>query len=43
LKKVVKVIEQSATQHIGEVIVQHLGVAAKLVRRDVLASVLRYL
>jgi hypothetical protein len=32
LEKVVKVVEQPATQHIGEVIVQHLGVVAKLVR-----------
>ena len=31
LEKVVKVVEQPATQHIGEVIVQHLGVVAKLV------------
>ena len=32
LEKVVKVVEQPAAQHIGEVIVQHLGVIAKLVR-----------
>ena len=32
LEKVVKVVEQPATQHVGEVIVQHLGVVAKLVR-----------
>jgi hypothetical protein len=32
LKKVINVVEQPAAQHIGEVIVQHLGVIAKLVR-----------
>jgi hypothetical protein len=32
LEKVVKVVEQPATQHIGEVIVQQFGVAAKLMR-----------
>ena len=32
LEKVVEVVEQPATQHLGEAIVQHLGVVAKLVR-----------
>src|ERR1700732_1305246 len=32
LEKVVEVVEQPAAQHIGEVIVQHRGVIAKLVR-----------
>jgi hypothetical protein len=32
LEKVVDVVEQPAAQHIGEVIVQHSGVIAKLVR-----------
>jgi hypothetical protein len=32
LEKVVKVVEQPAAQYIGEVIVQHLGVIAQLVR-----------
>ena len=32
LEKAVKVVEQPAAQHIGEVIVQHRGVIAKLVR-----------
>ena len=38
-EKVVKVVEQPAAQHIGEVIVQHRGVMAKLlsISRDVLA------
>ena len=32
LEKVVNVVEQPAAQHIGEVIVQHRGVIAKLLR-----------
>ena len=32
LEKVVNVVEQPAAQHFGEMIVQHLGVIAKLVR-----------
>ena len=39
VEKVVNVVEQPAAQHVGEVIVQHCGVIAKLLRysRDVLA------